>query len=150
MALREDIQDLTKQALKAGEKTRVSTLRLLSAAIKNREVEAGHELDDDEVRGVAVKEAKRRREAIEAYDKGGREELAAKERDELEILQPFLPEQLSDAEIDTLIDEAVASTGATSVKEMGKVMGVVMGKAKGKADGTAIQEKVKSRLGASE
>lgn len=147
MALREDIQDQTKQALKAGEKTRVSTLRLLSAAIKNREVETGRELEDNEVRDVAVKEAKKRREAIEAYDKGGRDELAAKEREELEILQVFLPEQLSDAEVDAMIDEAVASTGATSMKEMGKVMGIVMAKAQGKADGNAIQEKVKAKLG---
>lgn len=148
MALRQEIPEQTKVALKAGDKTRVSTLRLLSAAIKNREVEAGHELDDDEVRDVAVKEAKKRRESIEAFDKAGRDDLANKERDELAILGPFLPEQFSEAEIDAAVDEAIASTGASSLKDMGKVMGLVMAKAKGKADGGVIQEKVKARLGA--
>jgi uncharacterized protein YqeY len=148
VALRQEIPEQTKVALKAGDKTRVSTLRLLSAAIKNREVEAGHELDDDEVRDVAVKEAKKRRESIEAFDKAGRDDLANKERDELAILGPFLPEQFSEAEIDAAVDEAIASTGASSLKDMGKVMGLVMAKAKGKADGGVIQEKVKARLGA--
>lgn len=145
--IKDGIASGIKEALKSGDKTRLSTLRLLSAAIKNREVEVLHELSDDEVRDVAVKEAKRRKESIEAYEKGNRPELVAKEKAELEILQPFLPEQLSDAEVDALIEEAIAATGASSAKEMGKVMGQVMSKAKGKVDGTIVQEKVKSRLG---
>ena len=134
--------------MKSGDKVRLSTLRLLSAAIKNREVELLHELSDQEVRDVAVKEAKRRKESIEAYQAGSRPELVAREQAELEILQPFLPEQLSEAEVDALIDEAIAVTGATSVKEMGKVMGQVMAEAKGKTDGTVVQARVKEKLGA--
>lgn len=146
MGLKEQIVAETNEALKAGEKLRVSTLRLLSAAIKNREVEVQHELDDDEVRDVAVKEAKRRREAIEAYESGGRDDLVTKERAELDLLSAFLPEQLTDDEVDALIAEAIEQTGATSMKEMGKVMGAVMAKAKGKADGNLVQQKVRERL----
>jgi len=146
--LKTSIQEDTKTALKAGDKVRVGTLRLLSAAIKNREIEMGKEATDDDVRDVAIKEAKRRRESIEAYRSAGREELAGAEEAELEILKPFLPEQLSEVELNALIDEAVASTGATSPKEMGKVMGAVMAKAKGKADGTVVQELVRAKLGA--
>lgn len=144
--LKTSIQEDTKTALKAGDKVRVGTLRLLSASIKNREIELRRELTDEEVREAAVKEAKRRRESIEAFRSAGREELAAAEEAELEILEPFLPEQLSEAELDALIDEAIAATGATSLKEMGKVMGAVMAKAKGKADGTVVQERVKAKL----
>ena len=146
MGLKEQIVAETNEALKAGEKLRVSTLRLLSAAIKNREVEVQHELDDDEVRDVAVKEAKRRREAIEAYQSGGRDDLVTKERAELDLLSAFLPEQLTDDEVDALIAEAIEQTGATSMQEIGKVMGAVMAKAKGKADGNLVQQKVRERL----
>ncbi|MEX0832905.1 MAG: GatB/YqeY domain-containing protein [Actinomycetota bacterium] len=144
--LRERIGDETNSALKAGEKTKVSALRLLSAAVKNREVEVQHELDDEEVREIATREAKKRKEAIDAYEKGGRPELVEKEAAQLEAIAGYLPEQLSDEELDALIDEAVTSAGATSIQEMGKVMGLVMGKAKGKADGKVVQEKVKARL----
>lgn len=145
--LKTSIQEDTKIALKAGDKVRVGTLRLLSASIKNREIELGRELTDEEVRDAAIKEAKSRRESIEAFRSAGREGLAAAEEAELEILKPFLPEQLSDGELDALIEEAIAGTGATSLKEMGKVMGAVMAKAKGKADGTVVQERVKAKLG---
>lgn len=144
--LKEGIAAGIKESMKSGDKVRLSTLRLLSAAIKNKEVELLHELSDDEVRDVAVKEAKRRKESIEAYRAGNRPELVAKEQSELEILKAFLPEQLPDAEVDALIDEAIAATGATSAKEMGKVMGQVMAKAKGKVDGTVVQARVKAKL----
>ena len=145
--LKDRISAETNQALKAGQKTRVSALRLLSAAVKNREVEVQHELDDDEVREIATREAKKRKEAIEAYEKGGRPELVQKEGAQLEAIAAYLPEQLSDGQVDALINEALQATGATSMKEMGKVMGIVMGKARGKADGNLVQEKVKARLG---
>jgi uncharacterized protein YqeY len=119
---------------------------LLTAAIKNREVEVGHELSDDEVREIAGKEVKKRTESIEAFDAAGRDELAAKEREERDIVSVYAPAQLSDDAVDALIDEALAATGATSPKEMGKVMGFVMGKAKGQADGTVVQQKVLARL----
>jgi uncharacterized protein YqeY len=104
------------------------------------------ELSDDEVREVAGKEVKRRTESIEAFESAGRTELAEKERAEREVLQPFAPEQLSDAAIDALIDEAMSATGATSMQEMGKVMGAVMASAKGKVDGSVVQQKVRERL----
>jgi hypothetical protein len=132
--------------MKSGDTLVRDTLRLLSAAIKNREIEVGHELSDDEVVDVAVKEAKRRRESIEAFEDAGRTELADKEKAELAILAPFLPEQLSDAEVDALIDGAIASTGASSLADMGKVMGLVMAEAKGKVDGGTVQSRVKARL----
>lgn len=144
--LKERIQADTVAAMKSGDTLVRDTLRLLSAAIKNREIEVGHELSDDEVVDVAVKEAKRRRESIEAFEDAGRTELADREKAELAILAPFLPEQLSDAEVDALIDGAIASTGASSLADMGKVMGLVMAEAKGKVDGGTVQSRVKARL----
>jgi uncharacterized protein YqeY len=145
--LKSEIQGQTQQALKAGDKLRVGTLRLLSAAIKNEEVELRHELSDDEVRDVAGKEVKKRTESIEAFDAAGRTELADKERAEREVLSAYAPAQLSEDAVDALVDEALAATGATSVKEMGKVMGFVMGKAKGQVDGGVVQQKVRAKLG---
>lgn len=145
--LKSEIQGQTQQALKAGDKLRVGTLRLLSAAIKNKEVELRHELSDDEVRDVAGKEVKKRTESIEAFDAAGRTELADKERAEREVLSAYAPAQLSEDAVDALVDEALAATGATSVKEMGKVMGFVMGKAKGQVDGGVVQQKVRAKLG---
>lgn len=134
-------------ALRAGERVRLGALRMFVAAITNREKELRRELSDDEVREVAAKEVKKRLESIEAFESAGRLELAEKERAEREVLEPYAPEQLDEAAIDALIDDAIASTGATSVKEMGKVMGAVMGKAKGAVDGTVVQGKVRERLG---
>jgi uncharacterized protein YqeY len=136
-------------ALRAGDKVRLGALRMLAASITNREKEVLHELEDDEVREVAGKEVKRRTESIEAFDAAGRTELADKERAEREVLQPFAPEQLSDGEVDALIDRAISSTGASSMGDMGKVMGAVMATAKGKADGSVVQAKVRQRLSAS-
>ena len=133
-------------ALRAGEKVRLGALRMLASSITNREKEVMRELSDDEVREVAGKEVKRRTESIEAFESAGRTELAEKERAEREVLQPFAPEQLSDAAVDTLIDEAMSATGATSMQEMGKVMGAVMASAKGKVDGSVVQQKVRERL----
>ena len=134
-------------ALKAGERVRLGALRMFVAAITNREKEVRRELSDEEVREVAAKEVKKRLESIEAFESAGRLELAEKERAEREVLEPYAPEQLDEAAVDAMIDEALASTGATSVKEMGKVMGAVMGKAKGAVDGTVVQRKVRERLG---
>jgi uncharacterized protein len=134
-------------ALKARERVRLGALRMLVAAITNREKELRRELSDDEVRDVAAKEVKKRLESIEAFESAGRLELAEKERAEREVLEPYAPEQLDEAAVDAMIDEALAATGATSLKEMGKVMGVVMGKAKGAVDGTVVQRKVRERLG---
>jgi hypothetical protein len=134
-------------ALKAGERVRLGALRMFVAAITNREKEVRRELSDEEIREVAAKEVKKRLESIEAFESAGRLELAEKERAEREVLEPYAPEQLDEAAVDAMIDEAIASTGATSVKEMGKVMGAVIGKAKGAVDGTVVQRKVRERLG---
>ena len=146
-ALRTRLDEEIKGALRAGEKIRLGALRLLVAAITLREKELRRGLSDDEIREVAMREAKKRNEAIEAYASAGREELAAKERQEREALDPYLPEQLSDSEVDAIVDEAITATGATSMKEMGVVMGAVMANAKGKVDGSIVQRKVRARLG---
>ena len=147
MSMKERLAEETKDALKSGQKLRLSTLRLLSAAVKNREVEVRHPLGDDEFVEVAGQEAKRRRDAIEAYEKAGREDRAATEREELGILQAYLPADLNDEEIDALVGRAIEETGASGPGDMGKVMGAVMAEAKGRADGRAVQERVRSRLG---
>jgi hypothetical protein len=134
-------------ALKAGDKVRLGALRLLAAAITNREKDVGHELDDEEVREVAGKEVKKRAESIEAFESAGRMDLVERERAEREVLLPYAPEQLGEAAVDALVDEAIAATGVGSVREMGKVMGFVMGKAKGRVDGALVQRKVRERLG---
>ena len=146
--LKTRIRGETTDAMKSGDKVRVGALRLLSAAITNREKELRHELSDEEIREVAGREVKKRTESIEAFEGAGRTELADKEKAERDVLSVYAPEQLDAAAIDALVDEAIATTGATSVKEMGKVMGAVMAKAKGQVDGKAVQEKVRARLGA--
>jgi uncharacterized protein YqeY len=144
--LKAQVHEQMTAALRAGEKVRLGALRMLAASITNREKEVMHELSDGEVREVAGKEVKRRTESIEAFGSAGRTELAEKERAEREVLQPFAPEQLSDAEVDALIDDAISATGATSMQEMGKVMGAVMASAKGRVDGSVVQRKVRERL----
>ncbi len=146
-ALATRVHEEMTASLKAGDKLKLGALRMLSAAITNREKELGHALSDDEVREVAGKEVKKRTESIDAFDAAGRTELADKERAERDVVAAFAPAQLSDAEVDALIDEAIASSGATSPKEMGKVMGAVMAKARGRVDGSAVQTKVRAKLG---
>jgi uncharacterized protein YqeY len=145
--LKAQLQQESNAALKSGDRVRLGALRMLTSAIRYREVEVGHDLSDDEVREVAAREVKKRSEAAEAFRDGGRTELAEQEESEREAIAPYAPEQLSDAEVDAMIDEAIAATGATTPREMGKVMGMVMGKAKGRVDGGVVQEKVKARLG---
>ena len=144
--LKERLSEEMKDAMRAGEKIRLGALRMLSAAITNREKEVGHELSDDEVREVAGREVKRRNESIEAFEKGGRTDLVDKETSERSVVEPYAPGELSEAEVDAMIDEAIAQTGAMSAKEMGRVMGVVMGRAKGRVDGSVVQAKVRERL----
>jgi uncharacterized protein len=147
--LKERLATELRDALRAGEKVRLGALRMLSAAVTNREKEVRHELSDDEVREVAAKETKKRSESIEAFEAAGRRELADKERAEREAIAGYAPEMLSDDEVDALVDDAFATTGATSEKELGAVMGFVMGRAKGRVDGRVVQERVRARLGGS-
>jgi uncharacterized protein YqeY len=150
-SLKTQITDEMKAAMKSGDKMRLGALRMFLAAIKTKEVEGAtaRELSDEEIRQVAAKEVKKRAESIEAFESAGRDELAAKERAEREVLEPYAPPQVDESAIDALVDEAIAATGATSVKEMGTVMGAVMAKAKalGQVDGTAVQAKVRAKLG---
>ena len=145
--LKDRLREEITTALKGGEKVRVSALRMLSAAVTNREKETLHELSDDEIREVATKEVKKRTEAIEAFSQAGRTELADKEREERSVLEAYAPAQLSEAEVDAIIDDAFATTGASGPQDLGTVMGTIMGRVKGRADGGAVQRKVKERLG---
>ncbi|MEW6332439.1 MAG: GatB/YqeY domain-containing protein [Pseudomonadota bacterium] len=147
MSLKEKIKDDIKQAMRDKNESRVGTLRMLSAAIQRREVDERIQLDDTQVIAVIEKLVKQGRESIEQYIKGGRQELADKESAEIAVFQAYLPQQLSEAEIDQLIAEAVAATGASSVKDMGKVMGVLKPKLQGRADMGKVGAKIKTRLG---
>jgi uncharacterized protein YqeY len=135
-----------RAAMRAREKVRLGALRMLSAAVTNREVELGHALSDQELVEVAAREAKRRDEAAEAFAKAGRDDRAALEREEKVVLETYLPPRLSDEELDELVEQAVSSAGATGPGDFGKVMGRVMAEAKGRADGRIVQEKVRARL----
>jgi uncharacterized protein len=145
--LKTQIHEEMTAALRSGDKTRLGALRMLTSSVRYKEDELGHELSDDEVRDVATKEVKKRNEAAEAFRGAGRDELADKEDAEREVIAAYAPEQLSDAEVDALIDEVIGATGADSMQQMGQVMGQVMGKAKGRIDGSVVQAKVKTRLG---
>ena len=147
MSLKTRITDDMKSAMKAGDKDRLKVVRLAMAAIKQVEVDKRTELDDAAVLGVIDKMVKQRRDSVEQFQKGGREDLAAIEIAEIAILEDYLPEQLSDAELDALIEDAVSSTGAETIRDMGKVMGAIKAKAAGRADMGAVGAKVKARLG---
>jgi uncharacterized protein YqeY len=146
--LKERITDDMKAAMRAGEKERLGTIRMLQAAIKQREVDERITLDDTQVLAVVEKMLKQRKESIAQFEQGGRTDLADKERSEIAQLQAYLPEQLSDADVDALVKAAIASTGAASVKDMGKVMGVVKAQAAGKADMGAVSARIKAALSA--
>ena len=145
--LKERITEDMKAAMRAAEKERLSTIRMLQAAIKQREVDERITLDDAQVIAVLEKMVKQRKESIVQFEQGGRTDLADKEKSEIVLLQAYLPTQLADAEVDALIKDAIASTGAASVKDMGKVMGVVKGKAAGRADMGAVSARIKAALG---
>jgi uncharacterized protein YqeY len=146
MTLKERITEDMKGAMRAGEKERLGTIRLVLAAIKQREVDERITLDDGQVLAVLEKMLKQRRESITQFESGGRADLVAKEQAELAVLQVYLPAQMSEAEIDALIAEAMAATGASSIKDMGKVMGIVKAKAQGKADMGAVSARIKQKL----
>ena len=147
MALKQQILEDIKSAMRAGEKDRLGVLRMLAAAIKQREVDERIEHDDAQTLAAVEKMIKQRKESAAQYRAGAREELAVKEEAEIAILMAYLPEQLSDAELDRLIHDAIAETGATEMKDMGKVMGVLKPKLQGKADMGEVSAKIKARLG---
>ena len=147
MSLKERIQQDVKDAMRAREKERLATIRLITAAIKQREVDERIELDDEQVLLVLDKMCKQRRESISQFEKAGRDDLIAVEVREMEIIRDYLPEQLGDDEITTLIEAAMAATGASSIKDMGKVMGQLKPKLQGRADMGAVSAMIKARLG---
>jgi len=139
----EQIQDDTRTAMKAGDRERVGTLRMITSSLQQDEKEG----DGDAV-AVLQRERKKRVEAAEAFESGGRTEQAEAERSEAAIIESYLPEQISDDELGAIVDEAITATGADSVKEMGKVIGMVMPRVKGRADGKRVSTMVRERLGA--
>jgi uncharacterized protein YqeY len=147
MSLKDRIQQDVKDAMRAREKQRLATIRLITAAIKQREVDERIELNDEQVLLVLDKMCKQRRESISQFEKAGRDDLIAVEVREMEIIQGYLPEQLGDDEIAALIDAAMSDTGATSIKDMGKVMGQLKPKLQGRADMGAVSAMIKARLG---
>jgi uncharacterized protein YqeY len=136
-----------KAAMRSGEKERLGVIRMLTAAIKQREVDERISLDDSQVLSVLEKMIKQRKESLVQFQAGNRPDLVAKESGEIALLQGYLPSQLSDSEIDALIADTIASTGAASIKDMGKVMGIIKGKAQGRADMAAVGAKIKAKLG---
>ena len=145
--LKEQLRGEITEALRAGDKIRLGALRMLSAAVTNREKDLRHELDDDELRQVAATEVKKRTESIEAFEGAGRNELADKERVERDAITRYAPAQLDEGQVDALIDEAFAATGASGPQDLGAVMGFVMGRARGQVDGSLVQRKVRERFG---
>jgi uncharacterized protein YqeY len=146
-ALKQQLTDDMKAAMRSKDKPRLGVVRLVLAAIKQREVDERVELDDAQVLAVLDKMVKQRRDSVKQYEEAGRQELADQESYEISVLQEFLPAALSEAEIDELIKAAIESTGATSMKEMGQVMGVLKPQVQGRADMGAVSARIKSQLG---
>ena len=151
MSLNDQLAEDLKQAMKARDTVRLRTLRLLRSAFKEKEIaerQGGQaHLSDDTYLAVLQKQAKQRRDAIEQYEQAGRDDLVATEREELDIIETYLPKQLDDAAIRSVVEEAIAATGAASMRDMGKVMGAVMPKLKGRADGRRINTIARELLG---
>ena len=148
MSLKARITEDMKSAMRSGEKDRLGLIRMLQAGIKQREVDERISLDDAQVLSVIEKMLKQRKESIAQFEQGGRADLAAREQAEIELLTVYLPAQLSTAEVDVLIKDAIASTGAASVKDMGKVMAIVKAKAAGRTDMGAASARIKAALSA--
>ena len=146
MGLKARIQEDMKSAMRAGEKEKLANIRMVMAAIKQREVDERIELDDAQVLSVIDKMIKQRRESVAQFKAGGRADLVAKEEAELAQLAAYMPAQLSDSELDAMIAEAIAATGAASIKDMGKVMAAIKAKAAGRADMGAVGARIKARL----
>jgi uncharacterized protein YqeY len=146
MSLKERIQEDMKAAMRSGDKDRLGTIRLIMAGVKQREVDERISLDDAQLVSVLEKMGKQRRESITQFQAGGRADLVAKETAELAIISSYMPAQLSDGELDALINEAIAQSGAASIKDMGKVMAIIKSRAQGRADMGAVGTRIKARL----
>lgn len=148
MSLKQRLTDDMKAAMKAGDKPRLEVIRLVNAAIKQREVDERIVLDDPQVLAVLEKMIKQRRDSVAQYDAAGRTDLADRERFEIGVVEAYLPAQLSDEEIAAIIDAAIASTGATGPKDMGRVVAEVKAKAAGRADMGKVSQQIKGKLAA--
>ena len=146
MSIKDTLTNDMKEAMKAKEKDRLAVIRMVRGAIKQIEIDSKKELDDEAVIGVISKEVKMRKDSVEEFKKGGREDLVAKTEAEIAVLMPYLPQQLSEDEIRSLVQAAVEQVGASSPKDMGKVIGVLMPKVKGRADGKLVNTIVKEAL----
>ena len=146
MSLKDRIQEDMKTAMRSGDKDRLGTIRLIMAAVKQREVDERITLDDVQLLGVLEKMGKQRRESIAQFQAGGRADLVAKENAELDLINAYLPAQLGEAELDALISQAISETGAASIKDMGKVMGLIKSRAQGRADMSTVGARIKARL----
>ena len=146
MTIQDRLTEAMKEAMKAKDSLRLNTIRMMRTALKNKEIDARQELSEQEVVATLATLLKQRREAAEAFRQGGRDDLADKELAELEVIQDFLPSQLDEVEILGLIAEAMAETGATSMKDMGRVMKIVTARTTGRADGKLVSDLVKQRL----
>lgn len=147
MKLKEKLQQDMKNALKSGDKYRLKVIRFLLSKVKNAEIDKGRELDENEMLSLIQKEVKKIEEAAEEFRKGGSTERAEEELKEAEILKEYLPEPLSEEEIEKIVDEVIESTGAEGMKDMGRVMKEVMARVSGRADGKKVNEMVRNRLG---
>lgn len=145
--LKSRLQDAVKQAMRDGDRARLGTLRMAMAAIQQREVDERRDLDDTDVLAILDKQVKQRRESVEQYRGGGRDDLADREEDEIRILSEFLPQPLTDDELDGLIRQAIDDAGAESILDMGKVMAALKPRVQGRADMGEVSRKVKERLG---
>lgn len=146
MSLIEKVQEDIKESLKAKNEVKVSTLRLLLAAVQNAKIEKGQDLSDEDVLGIVQRQVKQRKESIEGFSQGGRADLVEKEKKELAILQEYLPEQLSESEIEELVNKAIKDTSSLNVNDMGKLMGHLSGELKGKADMSLVSQIVRKKL----
>ena len=147
MPVKRELDEALKAAMKAKDSVTLDAIRAIKSAVKLSEIEAGKELADEDVHAVLQKAIKQRRDSIEQFKNGGRQDLVAVEEAQVAVLARFLPAQLGEAEIAQLVDEAMAATGAAGPKDMGKVMGALMPKVKGKADGGLVNRIVKAKLG---
>ncbi|MFM1651512.1 GatB/YqeY domain-containing protein [Brevibacillus sp. B_LB10_24] len=146
MSVMERLDQDLKQAMKDKATVKLSVIRMVKAAIKNEEISKGSQLSEDDVLTILGRELKQRRDSLHEFEKAGREDLAGKTREEMEILTSYLPVQMSEDEIRQIVRETISQVGAASKKEMGKVMGAIMPKVKGKADGTLVQKIVSEEL----
>ncbi|MCG6117191.1 MAG: GatB/YqeY domain-containing protein [Aquimonas sp.] len=147
MSLKLQLTDDMKAAMKGGDKERLGVIRLINAAIKQREVDERIQLDDAQVLSVLEKMLKQRRDSVSQFEAAAREDLAAVERFEIEVIQTYMPQALTEAEVDALIEQAIASTGAASARDMGKVVGALKPQLAGRADMGQVSARIKARLG---